>query len=113
MATDLKALATKYFEMLNTKDASNLAPLLAENAVLLGGKTKVESKAEFLEAQAKVFKSLPGVQINIKAVYADPEALKAFCENSVVLADDVTGNAMDVISFSAEGLITCLDSYKQ
>ncbi|KAK3250230.1 hypothetical protein CYMTET_40384 [Cymbomonas tetramitiformis] len=107
-------LAEQYFEVWNQHDVEGLKGLLAPDASLRDWDVSVSGADKVAEANAGIFKAVPGISIEVLKCHPSPTTNTVSCEIIVHLNKEKGEKLLvtDVIEYTAEGKILAVRAYK-
>jgi ketosteroid isomerase-like protein len=107
--SDLKQLATQYFETFSRKDLDSLADMFTDTAVLRDWTGSADGKANVLTANKNIFDSVDSITVTPLALYEDGNTVSA--EIEVLINNDLKLLVVDIITFE-NNKISSLRAYK-
>lgn len=106
----LRKLALDYFDVWNAQDLTGLADLLDDDVDLTDWEVSAHGKTSVVNANQKIFETVPEIRAEIVKVVADDMA--AFAELKVFISPDEFIEVVDILTFSSEFKINSIHAYK-
>jgi hypothetical protein len=107
--SDLKQLATRYFETFSRKDLDSLAGMFTANATLRDWNGSAEGKTDVLAANKNIFDSVDTIVVTPLSLYQDGNTVAA--EIEVLINSEEKLLVVDIITFE-NNKISDLRAYK-
>ena len=107
--SDLKQLATKYFETFSRKDTNGLSELFTDDVVVRDWEIHPQGKTDVLAANQNIFDRVDTITVTPLALYEDGNTVSA--EIEVLINGDTKLLVVDVITFEGDK-ISSLRAYK-
>jgi predicted SnoaL-like aldol condensation-catalyzing enzyme len=106
----LRKFALDYFDVWNAQDLTGLADLLADDVDLTDWEVSAHGKTSVVNANQKIFQTVPEIRAEIVKVVADD--MVAFAELKVFISPDEFIEVVDILTFSSEFKINSIHAYK-
>ena len=107
--SDLKQLATQYFETFSNKDLTGLSDMFSDDAVVRDWEISASGKAGVLAANKDIFDKVDTIIVTPLSLYEDGNTVAA--EIEVLINNDLKLLVVDVITFE-DNKISGLRAYK-
>jgi ketosteroid isomerase-like protein len=107
--SNLKQLATQYFETFSNKDVDGLAELFADNIIVRDWEINSQGKIDVLATNKSIFDRVDTITVTPLALYEDGNTVSA--EIEVLINNDLKLLVVDVITFE-NNKISSLRAYK-
>jgi ketosteroid isomerase-like protein len=107
--SNLKQLATQYFEMFSNKDLDGLSEMFTEDVVLRDWERSASGKAGMLAANKAIFDSVDTITVTPTALYEENSTVVA--EIEILVNNEIKLLVVDVIKFE-DNKISSVVAYK-
>ena len=109
---DIKQLTINYFDAWNSHNLDKLKDLFSDSCSLRDWDINVSGIQKVIEANNKIFSSLPNIKANIVNTYIDKNSQTTVSELIIELNENDKLKVIDVIAFNSNGLIETIRAYK-